>query len=433
MTDYSQSSTWTSFLKSMSSFSGDLSSLSAPPFILSPMSLSEFPQYWGCHQGLFLNIARINKENYHKLYPHAKTVDEARMLAVIKWFFATLHGQYSSRSEKGGFEKKPLNPFLGELFVGKWENEKLGDTTMLTEQVSHHPPINAYCLNNEKQDITLQGYSQIKSSFSKTLRLNVKQFGHSIIETSGGSFLVTVPALHLEGLLVASPHVELEDKSYIQSSSGLICVLEYSGKGYFSGQKNTVKAKVYSSMKSLKENATPLYVISGQWSGVTTIVAGNATGTNASKPTIFSDVSKIKVDPLVVKPVEDQHPLESRKAWYDVAKAIELGDMKLISQTKSKLENAQRQLRKEEKENKTHWKTRWFEKVDYNGAAKKNDPEDGNPIDGTYLSLVGMAGLSIKNVASGTKTGEKEDRLNKTADHWRFRKDLWEKDDEVIV
>lgn len=38
---------WTSFLKSIASFSGDLSSLTAPPFILSPVSLVEFPSYWG--------------------------------------------------------------------------------------------------------------------------------------------------------------------------------------------------------------------------------------------------------------------------------------------------------------------------------------------------------------------------------------------------
>lgn len=38
---------WGAFLKSIASFSGDLSSLTAPPFILSPVSLSEFPSYWG--------------------------------------------------------------------------------------------------------------------------------------------------------------------------------------------------------------------------------------------------------------------------------------------------------------------------------------------------------------------------------------------------
>lgn len=43
-----QKSSWSSFLKSIATFSGDLSSLTAPSFILSPTSLCEFPSYWVC-------------------------------------------------------------------------------------------------------------------------------------------------------------------------------------------------------------------------------------------------------------------------------------------------------------------------------------------------------------------------------------------------
>lgn len=38
-----QRGSWTTFVKSIASVSGDLSSLTAPPFILSPVSLTEFP------------------------------------------------------------------------------------------------------------------------------------------------------------------------------------------------------------------------------------------------------------------------------------------------------------------------------------------------------------------------------------------------------
>ncbi len=41
---------------------------------------------------------------------------------MLKWFLTTLKQQYASRSEQYGNEKKPLNPFLGELFLGKWED-----------------------------------------------------------------------------------------------------------------------------------------------------------------------------------------------------------------------------------------------------------------------------------------------------------------------
>lgn len=69
----------------------------------------------------------------------AKEADpEKRALLVLKWFLTTLHQQYCSRSEKLGSEKKPLNPFLGELFIGKWlagADAELGETTLISEQV----------------------------------------------------------------------------------------------------------------------------------------------------------------------------------------------------------------------------------------------------------------------------------------------------------
>jgi oxysterol-binding protein-related protein 9/10/11 len=65
----------------------------------------------------------------------AKEEDPAkRALLVLKWFLTTLKQQYASRSEQYGNEKKPLNPFLGELFLGKWEDDA-GTTDLISEQV----------------------------------------------------------------------------------------------------------------------------------------------------------------------------------------------------------------------------------------------------------------------------------------------------------
>jgi len=113
--------TWTAFLKSIASFSGDLSSLTAPPFILSSTSLVEFSSYWAEHPSIF--VAPAQEKDPQK-----------RALLVLKWFLSTLKQQYASRSEKFGNEKKPLNPFLGELFLGKWV-DSAGTTELVSEQV----------------------------------------------------------------------------------------------------------------------------------------------------------------------------------------------------------------------------------------------------------------------------------------------------------
>jgi hypothetical protein len=116
---------WSAFLKSIASFSGDLSSLTAPPFILSSTSLVEFSSYWAEHPRIF--VAPAQEKDPQK-----------RALLVLKWFLSTLKQSYASRSEKFGNEKKPLNPFLGELFLGKWEDEA-GTTELVSEQVRFVP------------------------------------------------------------------------------------------------------------------------------------------------------------------------------------------------------------------------------------------------------------------------------------------------------
>lgn len=117
---------WSAFLKSIASFSGDLSSLTAPPFILSSTSLTEFSSYWAEHPAIFVA-------------PAAEKDPQKRALLVLKWFLSTLKQQYASRSDKFGNEKKPLNPFLGELFLGKWV-DAAGTTELVSEQVRYIVP-----------------------------------------------------------------------------------------------------------------------------------------------------------------------------------------------------------------------------------------------------------------------------------------------------
>ena len=110
----------------MASFNGDLSAMTAPPFILSPTSLVEYSSYWAEHPSIFVAPAKESDPG-------------KRALAVLKWFLSTLKQQYSSRNEQMGSEKKPLNPFLGELFLGRWEDQA-GRTQLVSEQVRYVIP-----------------------------------------------------------------------------------------------------------------------------------------------------------------------------------------------------------------------------------------------------------------------------------------------------
>ena len=138
--------------QSIAAIRGDLSNITAPPFVLATKSTVEFPQYWAENPSIFLA-------------PAFESNPQKRALLVLKWFLSSLKGQtYAGRSKAEGV-KKPLNAFLGELFLGRWDDEH-GTTSLLSEQVryvgalvmqtmpsdshSHHPPVTATVLFNDE-------------------------------------------------------------------------------------------------------------------------------------------------------------------------------------------------------------------------------------------------------------------------------------------
>jgi hypothetical protein len=374
-----QASSWASFLKSIASFNGDLSSLTAPPFILSSTSLVEFSAYWAEYPALLIA-------------PSNETDPAKRALLVLKWFLSTLHQQYCSRNEKFGSEKKPLNPFLGELFFGKWEDTgDIGETRLISEQVSHHPPVTAYAIINDQYGVELQGYNAQKASFSSTIQ--VKQLGHALLSfyppganrddpSQKETYLITLPSLHIEGLIYGTPFVELEKSVRIASSTGYIAKIDFSGRGWLSGKKNTFTAALY---KDGEEGA--LYTAEGQWSNAFVLRDGRT-----KKEIETFTVLNQNPTALVVAPIEEQDPWESRRAWYDVATAIERSDMDATSMAKSRIENAQRELRKREKEERIEWERRFFERV--------NEEEDQ-----VFMRLATMLNLTKGGGIEGDRTG----------------------------
>jgi len=273
---------------------------------------------------------------------------------VLKWFISTLKGQYTSRNESMGSEKKPLNPVLGELFYGHWpDKDSRGQTDLTVEQVSHHPPITAYFIENKTHGLTLQGHNAQKTSFSAGAII-VKQIGHAILTVDLGDdkteeFLITLPRLRIDGLWYGSPYIELSETSKIQSSSGWTSTIEYKGKGYFSGKIHTIKALV-----SPPGTSSAKHTVDGQWHTTTHLKAGGPT---------FTDVNGPKEE-VTVGPVESQHEFESRNLWSKVAKGIREGDYEAASREKTKIENDQRQRRREEVAAGNTWPLKHFTHVD---------------------------------------------------------------------
>ncbi|CAG8586977.1 974_t:CDS:10 [Ambispora gerdemannii] len=277
------------------------------------VSTLEYGQYWADYPEFFADIAN-------------QTEEINRTIAVLRWYVSTLYGSFRSRQDKEKIEKKPFNPILGEQFLARWEDRNnFGETVLFSEQVSHHPPVSAIYLENVKAGV---------SANATAARIDVIQVGHIIVRMRdhNDKYLITLPSLQILGLWRGAPYVELSGTSYIQSQNYNITI-EFTGKGWVSGSKNSFKAQIFRS-SSLK---TPLFTASGSWAGKSTIENHN---TKEKKP--FFDIESYKRANPIVSLEEEQNDLESRKLWKYVAKAINEGDFSTASKLKGEIEQRQR-------------------------------------------------------------------------------------------
>jgi oxysterol-binding protein-related protein 9/10/11 len=200
----------------------------------------------------------------------------------------------------------------------------------------------------------------------------VKQIGHAIysIPAFDEDYLISLPSLHIEGLIFGSPFVELDGHTYITSSSGFTAKIDYSGKGWLSGKKNSFVATMYPTGKE----SEVLYTITGQWIKSFEIYEGNS-----KHGTLIEsyDAEATATTPLIVAPIEEQDPLESRRAWAKVAAGIAKGDMDYTGVEKSKIENEQRALRQKEQAEGRTWERRYFSQVESDPILDKLGPVIG--------------------------------------------------------
>ncbi|KAI0006319.1 Oxysterol-binding protein [Xylariaceae sp. FL0662B] len=335
--EYRNKSAWLQFIKSIATFKGDLTSLTAPPFLLAPQSIVEYSTYWAEHPGLFV-------------LPASEKSAEKRALRVLQWFISTLKHQHSSKDDDGKRKKmKPLNPFLGEIFLGKWV-DNAGTTQLVSEQVSHHPPATAFKIWNQAHGVKLEGHVAPKAYFSSTINIERKGYSVMHIDEYDEDHWITMPKVHVEGMVTFQIAPELSGVSYIRSSSGYTSRIEYSCKGWLRGKSNSFTATLYRD----GEEQSPLYSLEGRWSDSYTV--------KSSQGNILEtvDLATLRRTPLQVAPTETQHPLESRRAWQHVAAAISTNDVFAVGHEKSKIENAQRALRKQEKILGQTWERRYF-------------------------------------------------------------------------
>jgi hypothetical protein len=139
------------------------------------------------------------------------------------------------------------------------------------------------------------------------------------------------------GILCETPYPELHGTYHTVSPTGFVPEIDFSGKGFLSGKKNSADVMLYKD----RDEKHPPYTASGQWNE--TIAFQERENGQELKST---DVNMPKSSPEMGDTLEQQDPWEPRNAWAGVIKASNNGDIQRTVDEKSKVEEAQRELRK---------------------------------------------------------------------------------------
>ena len=334
------------FLASIATVGGDLSNITAPPFVLDQKSVVEIPAFWAENPEMFIS-------------PSTSDDPAQRALLILKSFLAGMKSQcYMGHTEAEGV-KKPLNAFLGELFLGHWNSEELGDTYLCSEQISHHPPITACRVWNPKCGVIAEGYNRQKVTFSWShMAVSISSTGFALktIEKYNEHYLLPLPDFKVKGVLSGAPYPDVSGEYYIPSDNGYMSKIDFVGSGGFfgGGKKHEFSAVLYKEDNGPKK---PLYSISGCWHTQFTI-RDEQTGKDIETIDVKSEIKNLP--PLQVPTLEEMDPWESRRAWHDTREAIAANNFGRVSAAKSFLEQGQRNMRKDEEKSGTQWKPLFF-------------------------------------------------------------------------
>ena len=137
-----------------------------------------------------------------------------------------------------------------------------------------------------------------------------------------------------------------------------------------------------------------LYTIEGQWSEEMRVREDDENG----RVIETINVNTLETKPLQVENLEKQDEWESGKAWAGVVAALNAGDMQRTVDEKSKIEEAQREMRKLEEAKGVKWEPLFFTEIQ-----NRRDPV-----------LEGLAAEPVKEGLFSERSGM-----------WKFNHEKW--------
>eukprot|EP01117_Protostelium_nocturnum_P006323 TRINITY_DN2282_c0_g1_i2.p1 TRINITY_DN2282_c0_g1~~TRINITY_DN2282_c0_g1_i2.p1 ORF type:complete len:716 (-),score=260.67 TRINITY_DN2282_c0_g1_i2:118-2265(-) len=352
----------------------DMTRVSLPATLLYPFSMLEV--FSARELGVFHLLFPLNTEEDPYL----------RMLQVVRWSLGFI--------QQESWHKKPYNPVLGEVLETYNETKSHGKSEFIGEQVSHHPPVSAFIIKNDQENINLEC----------NISFGVK-FGNNnvAIVTEGSGFLNIEKRNEQYELVRKTPGMVIKNviwgtrRMYWAGDVQITCAKTgYTVNLNFgeSGSSNVVSGTVSSTDSDGNEEV--LCKINGKCGGEVFI-----TDNRSGKKEFFFDAGSIQKPPNHYKTWDQLDPLASQAVWADVNKYSIADDMPNADDCKKKVEQAQRERSNEKKKKGEENVARFFEPSEtiwtYKNK-KKNSPVSA-PVDLSPVKFETEQPLMLSNNA----------------------------------
>lgn len=371
--------------------------------MLAPLSVVEVGRCWAQRPAVFAA-------------PALEPSPERRCLLVLRMVLIALRTQMYVGGSPTTSIKKPLNAFLGELFLAEWTDDKAHGapdstssrsslssssqgpgpepalsrsttvsssassgsscvcgtdritTRLVAEQVSHHPPITAMHIADEVHGVRADGYARVEMTFSGNVQ--VRQVGHAVVRVDAydEEYLIPLPDIKVRGFLTGRLYPEITDAYHVVGSNGYAAEIKFSGQGIaWGGTRNAFVATVFGPQDATEKGKAraALYTIEGVWSKGWTVRDAR---TGAVIETYNVDAPENAPASIVLPDTAVQDPWESRRAWAGVLDGLGKGDMGQTVAEKTKIEQAQRRMRAQEAAAGEVWTPLLFRSEGHDGS-----------------------------------------------------------------
>ncbi|XP_032381860.1 oxysterol-binding protein-related protein 1 isoform X2 [Etheostoma spectabile] len=297
---------------------------------------------------------------------------------------------------------KPFNPLLGETY--ELVREDLG-FRLISEQVSHHPPVSAFHAEGLNQDFVFHGSIYPKLKFwGKSVEAEPKGIITLELPKYNEAYTWTNPTCCVHNIIVGQLWIEqYGNVEVINHRTGERCCLNFKPCGLFGKELHKVEGYI------LDKSKKKLCALYGKWTECVYVVdpaafeahkksdkkgAGEKKGSQAGCSGDQEEVPSPAADTVEMIPgsqllwriaprpansaemysftsfamqlnelrkeMEGAIPQTDCRLRPDI-RAMENGDIDLASEEKKRLEEKQRAARKNRSKSDEEWKTRWFQ------------------------------------------------------------------------